>query len=140
MNTIVRSALITLSLLTGMSACIRRPVQLKPTASSERATPIADSPAAGICAEHEGSLVSVTIYPDIPDPRCSLVRADQHLRVINMRSERIEVNLARLQTEIAPGEDCIFVEPFAALLMPGVHRFDVSPCCGAEIVLRTEAQ
>ena len=139
MHTIVRSTLITLLLLTGMSACIRKPAQL-PTASVERATPIADSPAAGICAEHEGSLVSVTIFPDIPDPRCSLVRPDQRLRVINMRSENIAVNLARLRAEIGPGEDYTFVEPFGVLLMPGVHRFDVSPCCGAELVLRTEAQ
>ncbi len=52
-----------------------------------------------------------------------------------MRDERLLVSLARLETEIAPGDEHVFDEPFGALLMPGVHRFDVSPCCGAELIL-----
>lgn len=139
MKTLIRCTLTSLILLTGLSACVRLPARAEPATSHELATPIADSPAAGICAEHEGSLVSVTINPDIPDPRCSFVRPDQHLRVINMRGERVEVSLARLHAEVAPGEDYIFEEPFGALLMAGVHRFDVSPCCGAELVLRPDS-
>jgi hypothetical protein len=107
-----------------------------PTATIELATPVADSPAAGICAEHTGEFVSITINPDIPDPRCSFVRPEQYLRVVNMRGEMITVTFAQLEADIAPGEEHIFEESFGALLMPGVHRFDVLPCCGAELVLQ----
>lgn len=128
--------LVTLLLL---CACLPGPVHdADPsvnTPAAGLATPVADSPAAGICVEHEGDLVSVTIYPDIPDPRCSYVSPDQHLRVINERGETLQVTLARLVVEIAPGEEHTFDEPFGALLLPGVHRFDVLPCCGAELIL-----
>jgi hypothetical protein len=139
MNILTKSILLTvLALCSG--SCFTRPKQeAEPPASipvAQLATPIADSPAAGICAEQEGSLVTVTIFPDIPDPRCSFVRPEQQLRVINMRSETLKVSLAGLEAEIAPGEEHVFEEPFGALLMPGVHRFDVLPCCGAELVLR----
>jgi hypothetical protein len=122
-----------------LSACLPTAEQLSETASTAPtaalATPVADSPAAGICAEHEGELVSVTIRPDIPDPRCSYVRPDQLLRVVNQREEILTVSLAGLETEIAPGDEHVFEQPFGSLLMPGVHRFDVSPCCGAELIL-----
>lgn len=139
MRKLIQSILLTILALC-LGSCFTRPKQEAepPTSTSvaQLATPIAESPAAGICAEHEGSLVTVTIFPDIPDPRCSLVRPKQQLRVINMRSETLQVSFAGLEAEIAPGEEHVFEEPFGALLMPGVHRFDVSPCCGAELVLR----
>lgn len=128
-----------LAAILSLSACIPgadhsgEPAQ--PAATIALATPVASSPAAGICAEHEGNLVSVTIHPDIPDPRCSYVRSDQRLRVINQRGETLTVSLAGLATQIAPGDEHIFEQPFGSLLMPGVHRFDVSPCCGAELIL-----
>jgi hypothetical protein len=136
MKNITRSTLITLMLVMSLSACIRSPAALAPTTSRELATPIADSPAAGFCAEHEGSLVSVTINPDMPDPRCSLVSPDQYLRVVNMRGEMIKVSFVGNDVDIEPGGEHTFDQPFGNLLMPGVHHFAVSPCCGAELVLR----
>ena len=38
------------------------------------ATPYAQEPAAGICASFEGEMVTVSLNPDIPDPRCAKVR------------------------------------------------------------------
>lgn len=100
------------------------------------ATPISDSPAAGICSEPLDGIITVTIYHDIPDPRCSVVQADQFLRVVNGRSETIEVSLSWLSASIGPGEEYVFELPFGDLLEKGVHVFTVLPCCGAELWYR----
>lgn len=128
-----------ISTIVVLSACIRKPAPVEPPTGSDLATPVAESPAAGICAEQEGDVVSVTINPDIPDPRCSIVRSDQFLRIVNMRGETIAVSLAGLSADIQPGGEHTFDQPFGSLLMPGVHRFAVSPCCGAELILRTDS-
>lgn len=105
------------------------------TATRALATPIAQSPAAGICAEMQGEVVTVTINPDMPDPRCSIVGPDQRLRVVNAREEPIQVKLADLEVNIDPAAEFTFGVSFGQLLEPGVHAFEVSPCCGAELVL-----
>ena len=100
------------------------------------ATPVADSPAAGICAEFEGKVVKVTIHPDIPDPRCSLIQPDQILEVVNAQQETLTVSIGRLAAEIAPDERYLFDLPFGEYLALGVHRIEVQPCCGAELWLQ----
>jgi len=99
-------------------------------------TPVSDSPAAGICGEPLEGVVTVTIYHDIPDPRCSIVQADQFLRVVNGRSETIQVSLAWLSASIEPGGEYVFELPFGDLFEKGVHVFTVLPCCGAELWYR----
>lgn len=101
------------------------------------ATPIADSPAAGICGESEGEIVTMTINPDMPDPRCLKVRSEQRLRVVNQRDEALEITLGGAITSLQPGEETTFTLSFGELLLPGVHALQVSPCCGGEIVLST---
>jgi hypothetical protein len=100
----------------------------------ELATPVADSPAAGICATFEGEWVTVTIHPDIPEPRCAVIKPEQMLEVVNDRGETLTVAIGQMQAELAPDESVRFEQPFGEYLLPGVHRLDVRPCCGAELV------
>jgi hypothetical protein len=100
------------------------------------ATSVASQPAAGICGESEGTVVTMTINPDIPDPRCLVVRPDQKLRVINRRDETLEISLGQLSATLEPGAEHTFEQPFGQLLLPGVHLLSVSPCCGGEIWLK----
>jgi len=106
-----------------------------PDAPAALATPAAQSPAAGICAEFEGELVTITINPDIPDPRCARVRPDQKLAVVNQRGEAIQVRIGHFEASLLTGEQQSFELPFGEYLAPGVHQMIVSPCCGAELVL-----
>lgn len=101
------------------------------------ATPIAHSPAAGICARFEGPTVTTTIHPDIPDPRCAFILAEQVLEVVNNRGETLQVKIGHLQAQLDPGQRHKFELPFGEYLAPGVHRIDVQPCCGAELVLES---
>jgi hypothetical protein len=81
-------------------------------------------------------VVTVTIRPDIPDPRCVAVAPHQQLRVINGRQVEIHVRIAAVEAALAPGDVHLFTVPFGALLAPGVHRVEVLPCCGAELWLK----
>jgi hypothetical protein len=115
-----------------------QPIATEPpgTPGAALATAVSDSPAAGICAETDDPIVTVTIFPDIPDPRCTIIRPEQRLRLINQRGETIEVSLAGLTATLEAGAEHVFEIPFGQLLAPGVHAFQVSPCCGAELWLQ----
>lgn len=104
--------------------------------SSALATPSSDSPAAGICPEATGSIVTMTINPDVPDPRCMIVQADQRLRVVNNHESSLDVALGHLTATVAAGESVTFELPFGELLMVGVHHLLVDPCCGGSIWLQ----
>lgn len=103
--------------------------------SHPMATPYAQEPAAGICASFEGEMVVVTLNPDIPDPRCSKVRQDQKLRVINKTQNTLEVSIGSFTASLEPGAETIFDTPFGEYLASGVHQLQVSPCCGPELWL-----
>jgi len=98
------------------------------------ATPVADSPAAGICASFDGLIVTVQILPGMPDPRCVQVRAEQQLSIANGTEETIEVGLGPFSAQLTPGQEYRITTPFEAYLGPGVHVVNVTPCCGGEIV------
>lgn len=98
-------------------------------------TPAAMQPAAGICAEFEGDIVTMTINPDIPDPRCIQVRPAQKLVVVNHRGEVLQVRIGPFETTIQPGDQHLFDLSVGEYLAPGVHFLDVFPCCGGELVL-----
>ena len=103
------------------------------------ATPVASQPAAGICGESEGTVVTMTINPDIPDPRCLVVYPDQKLRVINRKDETLGISLGQLSATLEPEAEHTFEQPFGKLLLPGVHFLGVSPCCGGEIWLKADS-
>lgn len=101
-----------------------------------KATPYAESPAAGICGESEGPVVTVTIQPDIPDPRCLVIRPDQRLKVVNRTSGSLQVALGPFLAEIDPGGEYLFDRAFGEYLASGVHQVLVSPCCSPELWLK----
>lgn len=99
------------------------------------ATPYAQLPAAGICASFDGNWVVVTINADIPDPRCSKVRADQMLQVINRTENTLQVSIANFEASLEPGAQVEYDTPFGDYLEAGVHQLHVEPCCGPELWL-----
>jgi hypothetical protein len=109
-----------------------------PTQSPNLATPISLEPAAGICGSFEGKWVVITIYPDIPDPRCAIIAPDQMLKVVNSRQETLRVSIGTMEAMIEPGDEHTFDIPFGQYLAPGVHRIGVDPCCGAELWLQAD--
>lgn len=102
------------------------------------ATPVSQEPAAGICGSSESAVVEVTLYPDIPDPRCARVRPEQVLRVVNRTQASLEVRIGPFATTLEPGEVYELDVPFGAYLAPGVHPLLVVPCCGPEVWLRDD--
>jgi hypothetical protein len=123
-----------------VSCSLRRPPEATPepapaSVSPVLATPAAQSPAAGICAEFDGENVTITINPDIPDPRCVSIRPDQKLMVVNHRGEPIQVRIGNFEVSLPNGGEQFFDLPFGQYLAPGVHQMLVTPCCGAELVL-----
>lgn len=111
-------------------------INVIPSSLESKATPYAQSPAAGICPEIEGEIVSMTINPDVPDPRCVIVQPDQRLRVVNNLDELITASLGSLSTSIAPKAEHTFEKTFGEVLMPGVHNLGVNTCCGGSIWLK----
>ena len=99
------------------------------------ATPYAQQPAAGICASFDGTIVTITINPDIPDPRCAKVKTDQTMKVINNTQNQLEIAIGKFAASLKPGEQTTFDTPFGEYLAPGVHQLQVSPCCGSELWL-----
>jgi hypothetical protein len=99
------------------------------------ATPYAQEPAAGICGLAEGEWVTMTIFVDIPDPRCIRVEPGQKLTVINQTQGRISVSLGRFHSDLNPGEEIHLDQPFGTYLAPGVHLLEVDPCCGGTLWL-----
>lgn len=104
--------------------------------SKYRATPAANEIAAGICGETENEVVQVTIRPDIPDPRCLIVKPEQKLKVVNQAQSAVEVVLGEFKTELAPGQEVLWDVPVGDYLEPGVHLLLVTPCCGPELWLQ----
>lgn len=100
------------------------------------ATPYAQVPAAGICGEFEGPIISIVLRPDVPDPRCIRVKPDQYLSVKNETDHRLQVSIAHLQAEVDPGKEVTFQTPFGKYLAPGVHQLTTSaPPGGPELWL-----
>ncbi len=100
------------------------------------ATPYADSPAAGICAETPGeATVSVEIFPDSPSPRCLKVNASQKLQVVNRSGVTIQLSLGRLERTLQPQAETILDAPFGDYLAPGIHILLAEPYAGPEIWL-----
>jgi hypothetical protein len=83
-------------------------------------------------------VVTVTINPDIPDPRCTKVRPDQTLAVLNNTQDELQVTIGRFSATLKAGEKTTFDTPFGEYLEPGVDQLQVSPCCGAELWLEAD--
>ena len=76
--------------------------------------PVSDLPAAGICAEPSGDVVTIAVEPDIPSPRCSRVTSSQRLRVVNKTSEEIDVQIADFKMRLGAGDEESVDAPFGS--------------------------
>lgn len=110
-----------------------------PSETPYRATPVAESPAAGICASVDNDVVEAQIYPDVPDPRCVKVRASQKLTLYNQTSGPIEFTLGQFNAHIEPGQAHTIDRPFGDYLAPGVHRVLALPYSGPELWLEGDS-
>lgn len=132
-------------LLVVSSGCTNQTLQadLTPTPSQlpietpiALATPVSQEPAAGICASPVGETAELVLEPDMPDPRCMKVTADQFLKVTNRTEQTLEISLGSLHAELAPNQDITFQVGFGEVLQPGVHRVNIPGYAGgAEIWL-----
>jgi hypothetical protein len=110
-----------------------------PTTLHTLATPVAGSPAAGICASFDGEVVPVSINVDVPDPRCVRIRPDQRLAIHNQTPDAVEIALGRFSARIEPGQTYTIAQSFGECLAPGVHVLQASSHFGPELWL-TEGQ
>jgi hypothetical protein len=110
-------------------------VNPSPTPTFALATPYASQPAAGICAKFDGEIVTVTLNTDLTDPRCTKIRSDQKLNVVNNTLSTLRVSIGDFQKSMLPGETWSIDVPFGDYLAVGVHQLAVTPCCGAELWL-----
>jgi hypothetical protein len=118
-----------------------------PTTSTRSLVP-ADSarPAAGACAGQPGAVVTIDANPDVPTPRCVVVRPDQRVRIVNTSDlqgtvgRTITVHWANFAPRVlAVGQATTFDRPAGDYLAVGVHRLRVPPLyggAGAEVWLK----
>jgi hypothetical protein len=107
-----------------------------PARSSPRASlvpPDATAPAASACDRATQQIVTITVDPDVPQPRCVSVSAQQELRVVNrsnavgQRGSTITVRWADFSARTVPvGATTLYTQPFGAYLEGGVHDLHVS--------------
>lgn len=105
-----------------------------------------DMPAAGACGTGNGILATVETNPDVPMPRCVIVRPTERLRVVNTSNRfgepgrPVVVEFAGFSPrQLEPGESTVFGTPLGACLGPGVHDARLSlynGSGGAEIWLK----
>jgi hypothetical protein len=110
-----------------------------PTVSQNSLVP-ADykQPVAGGCLGATGSIATVDANPDVPSPRCIVVRADQRLRVVNTTNihgtigKPITVTFANYPPRVVQvGQATVFDRPVGDYLAVGVHRVHIAPLYGA---------
>jgi hypothetical protein len=109
----------------------------RPSPTAVLATPSSLEPAAGICGEAAGGVVTIALHPDVPDPRCAIVHPDQILEIINDADAARQVSLGPFLLDVPAGSGVLLDQPFGTYLAPGVHRVQADPCCGAELWLKS---
>ncbi len=110
-----------------------------PSVTPTRSLVPADSvyPTAGSCDYASGAVVTVTMNPDVPMPRCVSLHPYQQLRVVNNSAElgSPPVTITVTWADFAPrvlqaGESTTFAEPAGSYLAVGVHRVHTPPLYG----------
>jgi hypothetical protein len=135
-NTLLLTCLVLLS-----SACnFPSPDQTSPSQPASDspvllATPHALQPAAGICGRVDDQTVEIFLEAGMPNPRCIQMLPEQFLTVTNRTGGLVTIRLAQEQAELQPEESYTFSRPLGEMLAPGVHRLQVDPCCGGEIMM-----
>lgn len=98
------------------------------------------TPAAGVCMPPpKNGIAEVSIYEDIPQPRCHQVEGSDFLKVINKTKDIITVRFGEegsipyFSSTIEPDESYVFKKSLGDFLSSGVHHLKVSPHPGPEI-------
>jgi hypothetical protein len=116
------------------------PIEQSPADLEEQpklAPPDADAPASESCAEAQGAEAVVSFNASFPDPRCLIVTADQHLRIVNRLNKEVRVELGSVVFIVGPGFEGAVGPRFGDYLAPGVHFLEESAYEGdPEIWLR----
>ncbi len=99
--------------------------------------PDASRPAAGICAETAGTVVTVIVGAATPKPRCAVASPDQRLELVNQTGQPLTFALGEFAGQLAAGDQALSDLALGDLLAVGVHAIDVSAYAGGpEVWLR----
>jgi hypothetical protein len=119
--------------MNGPSPTVGASSELKPTtlpASTNKpfplATPLSDSPAAGICDFYPGELLVFEIYPDIPNPRCARATPEQHLKIINRTEQEMRFWIGNYEFSLQPDQEQVIDAELRSYLAPGVHQISTT--------------
>ena len=113
------------------------PTTAPTTVAAETKSPAdSNTPAAGACGEATSSLVLVTIFPDVPSPRCVTVSTTQTLDILNNTDKTINAVLGSKKVTVAPNAHGYITDAFGNYLEVGVHDMTASPYPGPEIWLK----
>jgi Tfp pilus assembly protein PilE len=82
--------------------------------------------ASGVCYPASSSLVSITINPDVADPRCVKVTSTQTLSVTNSTKQEITVSIGGKSLTLPAGATQSISDSFGSYLEPGVHNVHAS--------------
>lgn len=91
--------------------------------------------AAGICSEFTSDIVSVSINPDVPDPRCVRVDGGQRLNVVNNTNDRQTISLGTLDFKLESGEEYLIDKPMSSFLQPCCNYLQADPGMGGNCVV-----
>jgi hypothetical protein len=96
-------------------------------------------PAAGSCAFTTGTVVTVTLNPDVPMPRCVSLHRWQELRVVNnstlLGSPALTLTVRWADypaRTLKPGESTTYKDLAGSYLAVGVHRIVAAPLYGGQ--------
>lgn len=104
----------------------------KPTPTTNAGDPPglvpADSqtPAAGACSNSYNGIAEIALNPDVPSPRCIIVKDTDHLRVENNFEFTVEVyDHDSLAFKLAPGASDTGMKALGGYWATGVHRLKI---------------
>lgn len=96
-------------------------------------------PAAGTCPYTTGTVVTMTLNPDVPMPRCVSLHPGQELRVVNdsmlLGSPPLTLTVRWADypaRTLHPGESTTYKDPAGSYLAVGVHRLAAAPLYGGQ--------
>ena len=79
-------------------------------------------PAAGTCLAGPGGVVTITLNPDVPSPRCTIVYASDQLKFVNNTDQLQSVDTGYAQVSLPPHKSHVFPQKVGDYWAKGVHR------------------
>ncbi len=93
------------------------------------------TPAAGTCGgvHGQGATLGIDLNPDIPSPRCIIVRPDQHVRITNRRGEAARVFFGGHTSQLGDGDSVRYPQRAGRFLEFGVHVIEIGAGGGSRL-------